>query len=326
LGIVQWQYEQEQGLVMSKIYARPLPDLAAIGEFLDKCLGIRHRFTTQDGTMFTVDAICGHIRDAVGAVEMTSMAATLTSNRNRVPEYRSEASRSTLRERIVEELATLDRIDSDEHISLGRGGAKPIGAAPAPGAVAYLLTGLPASGKSALVSQISDRLGAMVLDSDYAKRKLPEFGNSLAGANLVHEESASIVFGAAADAASLFDYCTSQRLNVVVPQIGHNEVKLKAVRDSFLAKGYEVHLTTTLIDRAAATRRALSRFLETGRYVPLALIFDGYANDPIMNYYKIWTDVSLGRDSGWKSLGAVEADKTVHSSTSPDNPANLIGT
>jgi hypothetical protein len=39
------------------------------------------------------------------------------------------------------------------------------------------------------------------------------------------------------------------------------------------------------LDRKKATIRAIGRFIKTGRYVPLGLIFDGYANDPLNTYF-----------------------------------------
>ncbi|MES2321238.1 MAG: zeta toxin family protein [Pseudomonadota bacterium] len=271
-------------------------------------MGLTHELTLRDGTVFTLSDICKRIRDAESAVGNSNADSTLLSRRNRVPEYRSDAARVVLREQIVTELIALDRLDADEDIAFGTGGAKPQGGMPQAGATAYLVTGLPASGKSTLVSTISDRCGAMILDSDFAKRKLPEFDHTLAGANLVHKESSTIVFGSAADEPSLLGYCKSEKLNIVIPQIGHNEKDLKDMRDSLIAAGYKVHLTITLLDRIDATKRALARFLETGRYVPLALIFDGYANDPIMNYYKACMDATLHRDHAWESFGALATD------------------
>ena len=52
-------------------------------------------------------------------------------------------------------------------------------------------------------------------------------------------------------------------------------------------KGYAIFLILVELDRLKATRRAFKRFLNTGRYVPLSLIFDSYANDPTLTYLKI---------------------------------------
>nr|WP_267877587.1 zeta toxin family protein [Massilia frigida] len=234
-----------------------------------------------------------------------------------------------MRRQIVQELILCDRLGSDEDICLGHGGSKPYGQEALAGACAYLVAGLPASGKSTLVSAISDRLGAMVLDSDFAKRKLPEFDHALAGAALVHDESRLLIFGnAVSGSASLLEYCMSRKLNVVIPLVGNEEHRLKFVRNLLIENGYQVHLTAMLLDRTQATQRALDRFLQTGRYISLGMIFDRYANDPVLNYHKAWMDADTGTDSQWASLGALAVathPAVVHSYSSDANPAALWG-
>ena len=51
--------------------------------------------------------------------------------------------------------------------------------------------------------------------------------------------------------------------------------------------GYDVYLISVDLDRQKATQRAYNRFIETKRYVPLSLIFDGYGNQATLNYFKI---------------------------------------
>lgn len=310
---------------MTNTYARTLLDHESVEAFLDGCLGIRHELTLGGGDSIGLPELCKRIRDAESAVAAARADPTIASQRNRVSPYRSELARDRLRRQVVQELITYDRLDSDDEIRLGKGGAKPCGGKAQPGACAYLVTGLPGSGKSTLISAISDRLGAMVLDSDFAKRKLPEFEHALAGPMMVHEESRLLIF-ANSKPLSLSQYCMSKKLNVVVPLVGHDERGLKTLRQSFIAHGYQVDLTTVLLDRGKATQRALVRFLKTGRYIPLSMVFDRYANDPVLNYYKAWMDTATGRDVQWASLGALTAASNpvkVHSSTSDANPAAL---
>ena len=59
---------------------------------------------------------------------------------------------------------------------------------------AFYVIGLPASGKSEVAGLLSDNYGAIILDSDYAKRKFPEY-QAECGATIVHEESSMVVFG-----------------------------------------------------------------------------------------------------------------------------------
>jgi hypothetical protein len=312
---------------VSIIYSRPLLDQEAIEQFLSTCLGIKGHLECTSGETFTVSYIAKKVRDAESAVGQTNRDQTLGSQRNRVKDYRDDDKREALRETILTELATFDRLDNDDEIRLGIGGAKPIGKEPEANSKAFFVIGLPASGKSTLVNAISDELGALILDSDFAKRKLPEFDNTPAGANIVHKESSEIVFGGVSARPSLFGYCQERRFNIVVPTIGQDYEDLRNKRDTFIAAGYEVHLTTTLLARHIATARALERFLSTSRYVPLGLIFDGYANDPLMNYYRARTEMTNGTDSGWASLGAISTvgrPPTVVDVSSEQSPVNFL--
>lgn len=311
---------------MSNAYARPLLDHESIEGFMGSCLGI-HKSLTSNGTAYLSADIAKKVRDAESAVGQTNKDCTVSSSRNRVREYRDDQAREGLRERILTELIDLDRLDSDDDIKLGEGGAKPKARAPEPGAKAFFVIGLPASGKSTLVNSISDHLGAVILDSDFAKRKLPEFDGSPAGANLVHKESSHLVFGSGGKEPSLFGYCKENRFNIVIPKIGHDDEDLRSMRDGMIAAGYSVHLTATVLTREAAAKRALARFLETGRYVPLGLIFDGYANDPIMNYYRERVEAELSKSSAWASFGAIStssAPATIVDCTSDENPVALL--
>ncbi|MDQ1920455.1 zeta toxin family protein [Massilia pseudoviolaceinigra] len=311
---------------MTSLFARALLDHETIEAFLVRCLGITHELLLDNGSRVPLHELCKRIRDAESAVGAAHASSTLSSGRNRVPEYRSDAARAIVRDRIIGELIVNDRLDFDEHIRLGHGGAKPQGKQAQTGSAAYLVTGLPASGKSALVSMLSDRLGAMVLDSDFAKRKLPELDHALAGASMVHDEPNMLVFGDGSGTPSLFEYCTSKKLNVVVSVVGSKESGLKTLRQSFIKAGYRVHLTVMLLDRVEAARRALRRFIQTGRYVPINLIFDGHANEPVLNYYKAWTDTVAGRDLQWASLGALSTGSLpakVDGYSSDANPAAL---
>lgn len=292
---------------MANNYARPLTDHETIDGFLVNCLGVAGSLALHNGKKIKTAKAAQRIRDAEGAISKINPAnSTLSSAANRIPAFKDQSVRMELRQRIVSELTQMERLDSDDKIKLGRGGAKPKGRDPAVEKRAYIIIGLPASGKSTLVSKISDQLGAIVLDSDFAKRKLPEFDDTIAGAQLVHQESSDIIFG---EKYSLFNACVFRGYNVVIPTIGANESDLLSRRDSLIKAGYEVHLTLTYLTREAATTRALDRYLTTGRYVPLCLIFDSYANDPILNYYKARMN---GADpgKGWASFGVLSTESS----------------
>lgn len=215
--------------------------------------------------------------------------ATLDMENYRNSKYRSDADRHSLRERVIEELYNIDRIDDDK-IKLGKGGAKPTSGIKHE-RKAFIVIGPPASGKSTISNRIADEHGAYIVDSDYAKRKLPEFHSHQFGAHLVHEESDRIVSsgfkGEHGTIESLFTRCVKEGSNIVMPKIGHDHSKIYTLANSLatMKEPYEVHLTLVNLDRRNATLRAVNRFKSTKRYVPLGLIFDGYGNDPIMTYY-----------------------------------------
>lgn len=214
---------------------------------------------------------------------------TLFSTKHRARTYQAEEQRWLLRKLIVKELFELKRLDDDEKISLGNGGALPNNHLKN-GNQAIVITGLPASGKSGIANGLAEKLGAIILDSDYAKRKIPEFNDGAGSASLVHNESDFIVFGSTEvegpeDFEPLFQIAAREKLNLVIPKIGHNLKGIKQLGDILKAFGYDTHLVCVSLDRKKATIRAIGRFIKTGRYVPLGLIFDGYANDPLNTYF-----------------------------------------
>ncbi len=275
---------------------------------MENCLGLRSSITTRSGQTFERSKVATKLRDAEATVNNVHGLTTLHREDCRHERYRSSVARQELHQKILQELCSLPRIDDDDQIKLGVGGALPRTGSARSDRNAYIVTGLPASGKSTLVNKIADDLGAVIVDSDFAKRKFPEFDSS-AGAQLVHEESALIVEGGDADEhgevePSLLGYCRELGLNIVMPKIGHNQRSIEKLRDALKSSGYHVHLTTVVLSRSQATVRALHRFLETSRYVPLGLVFDNYANDPALTYYK--SRVShLNNPSDWESFGAL---------------------
>lgn len=210
-------------------------------------------------------------------------ASTLHNADNRDVEYQSAEQREYLWKKILSELKEKTRLEHDDEIELGLGGAKPLTDIQSNSQLFYVI-GLPASGKSGISNVIADYYGAYILDSDYAKRKLPEFSEN-GGASLVHEESDEIVFNNKEDNLLLF--CLENHYNIVVPKIGHNKNSICEFCEKLYNVGYSVNLISVDLDRNLATKRAYNRFIETQRYVPLSLIFDVYSNQPSLNYFKI---------------------------------------
>lgn len=287
-------------------YGRPLDDKHLVERFFTECLGIGATLALSRGEPISLSTISTRVRDAEILGGHLNDEGTLGSQRNRESNFKTPAQRRALRERIVEELIGQDRLADDESIALGSGGAKPIGQDAAKGSCAYLITGLPASGKSTIVATVADSFGAYVIDPDYVKRKLPEFNDTPAGANLVHEESSAIAISAKNYTdPSLLLTCLHYRFNIVRPMVGASAEKLREFRDLLIEQGYSVHLTTILLDRKDATVRALHRFAETNRYVSLGYVFDECANEPALAYYKEHLLALTENSSSWASIGAI---------------------
>lgn len=215
------------------------------------------------------------------------MEPTLTSLEYRDMTYRTEKDRLALRNQIVEELFNIDQLPNDDEITLKNGGAKP--ARTQRTQDAFILTGLPASGKSSIATKIATEYGAYILDSDFAKRKLPEYDGFPWGASIVHAESRNIVFGPDSNSFQcLFSRVVDGQQNLIIPMVGDpgNVTELgKLLRQL----GYNVHLTLVYLPKEKATTRALKRFNDTNRYVPLSLIFDVHSENPALTYFLLRT-------------------------------------
>ena len=236
---------------------------------------------------------------------------TLRATKHRNRGFKENEIRWNLRNRIVSELFELKRPANDDEIVLGNGGAFPTSSIRNE-KKALVVTGLPASGKSGIANELADKLGAIILDSDFAKRKIPEFENGPGSASLVHDESDMIIFGSdqlkiPPNFKPLFQLALEKNLNLVIPKIGHNLKSINRLGETLKSFGYETHLICVHLDRVKATIRAINRFIQTGRYVPLGLIFDGYANDPLNTYFLLKDAIDLEKVF-YDSFGLISND------------------
>ncbi|MEZ2440837.1 zeta toxin family protein [Chitinophaga sp. RCC_12] len=268
--------------------------------------------------------IPGIVEGEIGILNVPYEMQTYSGTKYRDKRFFDEPSREALRALIVDELLSETRLINDEDICLGKGGALPVG-----GIVrnkkAYILIGLPASGKSSIACLVADNFGAIILDADFAKRKLPEYSKYPFGASLVHEESSKIISNPNPEVPSLTLKSIDLGYNILLPKIGQDVNAIIDLAEFLHFKQYEVHLTLVSLLRHKATVRAIHRFYETKRYVPIGLIFDGYGNDPCLTYYliknKLYSFIS--------SYGAISTD--VPKGQLPycidllnDNPAKLF--
>jgi len=229
------------------------------------------------------------VEGELGVAKSNHEYQTCTHTEFRSRKYKEEIDRWNLRKQIILELSTQKRLDNDDKILLTKGGALPNGELKFE-KNAYIVIGLPASGKSTIAAQIADSLGAVIVDSDFAKRKLPEFKDNSSGASVVHKESSEITYGFTIDnpdkVKSLYEICLENQYNIIIPKIGNSVSSILSLAKVLAEKNkYKVHLILISLTKRDATIRAMIRYHQTNRYVPLGLIFDGYGNDPILCYY-----------------------------------------
>ena len=126
---------------------------------------------------------------------------------------------------------------------------------------AIIILGPPASGKSSIANPIARKYGAAIIDSDEAKKMMPEYGDG-SGASAVHEESKFISDLAQAKAME-------QGMNIVVPIVGHEASRVENVINDFRENGDEIDLVGMNVSYINARNRAVSRFIQSKRYVPI---------------------------------------------------------
>lgn len=267
-------------------YKKTLDNNPEVEEFLIQVLGIPKKDA--------VDLI-GDVRDCSKLLEdfySKKSNGTIDDEHFRNLNYRNDNDRWKLRTQIVKELFSQQRLSNDDNIKLGLKGGGALPSELKNECKAFIVTGLPASGKSGLSEKLAEEVGGIILDSDYAKRKLPEYKQTI-GADYVHKESKSIVFGnefkeQPSYFQSLLEKSFEISANIVVPIIGDTVSSVLKIQEMLCTWEYSVNLVHLSIDKFEATRRALIRFKNSKRYVPLDKIFYTFGdNNPTLAYYKM---------------------------------------
>ena len=239
--------------------------------------------------MDNIDAMMGKaitlIKEANDGMAKVLKFNTLVSPKNRSLPYKTNKCREKLRNLIIKELKTKVRPDDDEDICLGCGGMLPTSGEPKLDRKAFILIGLPAAGKSGVAAKLSDYYSAVLIDSDFVKRKIPEYHKSN-GASLVHEESKYINDKIKIDAIR-------EGVNIVLPVIGADYEHVAEAIDNLREGDYQVSVVLVELERVKSTQRAFSRFMHTNRYVPLSMILDGYSNNPSLTFYRLLSNDRL---------------------------------
>ena len=125
---------------------------------------------------------------------------------------------------------------------------------------AVIVVGPPASGKSSISNPIARKLDATIIDSDEAKKLLPEYQGGV-GANAVHQESKII-------AREMEDIAIGEGDNLVIPTVGESAGKIAARIDKLKGEGYNVQLVDVQVPAEEAAIRMFRRFYKTGRMIP----------------------------------------------------------
>lgn len=298
---------------------RPLLDKSYVEKFLE---GI-----CENSDDFLNTNIANQIVEAETLLASNGSGSTLSNPKDRVKFYEDDPKRWELRGQIVNELFTKKRLPKDDDIKLGEGGALPLTKLKRD-SQAFVITGPPASGKSGISEKIADFYGAVILDSDYSKRKMPEY-DAVVGASKCHAESGILILGGTFlnqyKFQTLLDLCGKEGINIVVPKIGDSPESLVDLAQQLKIFGYDVHLTLLDLDRKQATLRAAKRFHNSKRYVPLSVIYDVYGNEPIISYFK----VKAFHHDEFKTLGLLSNDVMIGKTpkvieSEKGNPAELF--
>ena len=141
---------------------------------------------------------------------------------------------------------------------------------------ADIVIGAPAAGKSSvLVDPLSEQHKSRVIDSDDAKKLLPEYDDGK-GAGNVHRESSMI-------RDVLKQRAIARGENIVWPTVGDKLDKLLSSIQEFRDSGYSVYLHLNELSASKATGRALGRYLSEGRFVDPEVVLK-VGDKPTQNY------------------------------------------
>jgi hypothetical protein len=124
---------------------------------------------------------------------------------------------------------------------------------------AIILLGGPASGKSTIAERLAKEYGAAIVDSDEAKKVIPEYQGGL-GTGAVHEESTVL-------AGDVLKRLVPGSTNIMLPKVGNNPEIIRGIMTELKSAGYTVDLVNAHVPVDIAQRRNIERFVRTGRLV-----------------------------------------------------------
>ena len=157
---------------------------------------------------------------------------------------------------------------------------------------ARILLGPPAAGKSTSAEEIARSEGYAIVDSDDAKKVIPEFDSGI-GAAAVHEESGKISENVLLEMLKRGD-------NVLIPNVGAKPGSIEKRIKLLQSQGYSVTVDLVDVSEDEAARRMASRALRSGRHIASSY-FASIGDGPQRTYEHLkanYADVGFGRIDG----------------------------
>ena len=219
----------------------------------------------------------GEVRTPFDSPEVVAERARVTALR---PTYAIHTrARLALRRRIADEVYRLGQVDDEADLGPGAGGGRPKSGV-AQERQAFIVIGPPAAGKSTIARALSEQVRALVIDSDVAKAKLPEFQGGR-NAAAVHVESVAIV------GDFVLPRAVAAGDNILLPRVGKTADDVRDLAAALRSAGYSVHLILNHLDRAETTRRAIARWQRTGRFVDPDYVYNVVGDRPLQTYNQL---------------------------------------
>ena len=149
---------------------------------------------------------------------------------------------------------------------------------------AWIVLGPPGAGKTtAAIAELKREQGALEVDSDIVKERLPEYEGGV-NAQGVHRESASII------EERVLPRALEAGDNIAVPRVGTRDNTITELVSDLKANGYTTHLVLVDLDPVKAAGRVTSRFLKKGRFVDLTYVLRTVGTKPAEVYARLKND------------------------------------
>jgi len=131
------------------------------------------------------------------------------------------------------------------------------------GKKAFLLLGLPGSGKSTIATPLSQEEDAFIVDADEFKKRIPEFQKDHRMVAAVHKESVDL-------ADRFMNDLSNEDYNMIIGKVGGSFESVKYILDNLGSKGYDIQVIYNDVPMQETLRRSIERYKngETDRIVP----------------------------------------------------------